>query len=115
MLVPALLAIFGGGYAGLRISHYGWRCDRTPTPGAWTQTANGQLVIEALRRVSLAGLSGVTPSTRIREDLKFTTSDVSWLVEVLTVARPDSAPALERARAGGSMTVQSLLDAMRAS
>lgn len=111
VLSLALLAAVGGGYAAFRVSHHGWHFDRTPPPGEWTQTANGQVLIQALRRVSLNGLSGVTPSTRIREDLKLTAADVSALVEVLTAGRPDAGPAIQRARTG-SMTVQSLLDAM---
>lgn len=109
--VLTLLAAVGGGYAALRVSHYGWRFDRTPPPGEWTQTANGQVLIEALRRVSLNGLSRVTPNTRIREDLKLTAADISAIVEVLTAERPDARPAIQRARTG-QLTVQSLLDAM---
>jgi hypothetical protein len=105
------LVVLVGCYAAWRIAAYGWRFDRTPPAAPWTDTAHGQILIEALRRVTLNGLSKVTPATRLREDLKLTSSDISELLAILSrdLGTDERSPAGSR---DGDVTVQSPLDAM---
>jgi len=88
ILLPlTALAAAGAGYAGFRIAAYGWRIDRTPPAAPWTQTANGNRLVQALRRASLNGLSSITLQTRLRSDLRLTAEDVAALFTVLGLVR----------------------------
>jgi hypothetical protein len=99
------LAAAGACYAGSRVVAYGWQFDRTPPPAPWTKTENGSLLIQAFRRVTLNGLSSVTPETWVRRDLGLTSEDLSELVAVLGL----------RPKGEIDLTVQALLDEMNTS
>lgn len=95
ILVPvAALSAAGAGYAGLRVTAYGWRFDRTPPAAPWTETENGVLLIQALRRVTLNGLYAVTPETRLRRDLRLTREDLSALFAILGLQLDDNDPSV---------------------
>lgn len=103
ILLPLMaLAAAGACYAGFRIAAYGWQFDRTPPAAPWTETANGILLVQALRRVTLNGLSSVTLRTRLRTDLRLTGEDTSALFNVLGL----------RWEGDKDLTVEALLAAM---
>lgn len=84
VILPALcIAAVGASYAGSRIAKYGWEHDRTPPAAAWIETEAGKALIQALRRVTLNGLSEVTGATRLRAHLKLTYADVAQLYSIL--------------------------------
>lgn len=106
ILLPlTAIATAGACYAGLRVTSYGWRFDRTPPAAPWTETENGSRLVQALRRVTLNGLSSVTLETRLRSDLRLSGDDMSALFDVLGL-RPEE---------GSDLTVEVLLDAMNSS
>lgn len=85
IIVPvACVALVGAIYAGARVVRYGWRFDRTPTDLALMQAPGAEVLVRALERVTLSGLSQLTLSTRLRADLKLTSADLSQLLSILS-------------------------------
>jgi len=60
-----------------------WEYVRAPRAAAWTETAAGKALIQALQRVTLNGLSELSGSSRLRADLKLTSADMSQLFSIL--------------------------------
>jgi hypothetical protein len=127
LLLPFFLGgLVGGCYAVSRINRFGWNLDRTPAPAPWLDTDDGRLLVDELRRSSLADLSGVTLETEVFHDLGIHGEEMAALLKGLARSRgggtlpleggpysPDFA-AFGRANAGAypSLTIGMLLDAM---
>ena len=87
LLLPLLLGGgLGGVYAVSRINRHGWNLDRTPKHAPWLDTQDGRLLIEALRRSSLADLSGVTLETEVFADLGIHGEEMAALLQGLAQA-----------------------------
>jgi len=105
LLPVTVISTVGACYAGFRITSYGWRFDRTPPAAPWTETENGSRLVQALRRVTLNGLSSVTLKTRLRSDLRLSGDDISALLAVLGL----------KLEGDNDLAVEVLLDAMNSS
>lgn len=94
-----------------RILRHAAEFDRTPPPAPWLQTEQGQALVNALARVTLSPLTGVTLETKLRTDLRLTDRDQFELAKIL--AAPSGLDALsDRLRQDADMTVAELLDAI---
>lgn len=112
LVVPtACVAMVGVIYAGSRIVTYGWQFARTPRDLALRQTSGSDALVQALRRVTLNGLSDLTPSTRLQADLMLTPSDVSALLGILAAENWLDDESLD-GMTSGDLTVEALLRKM---
>jgi hypothetical protein len=105
------VAAVGTLYAGWRVSKYGWQFDRTPTDPILREMQGSDALMQALRRVTLNGLSNLTPSTRLQADLKLSPGDVSQLLDILAADNRLDARSLEDMQSG-DVTVGALLQKM---
>ena len=104
-------AMVGAIYAGSRVTHHGWQFDRTPTDPVLRELRGSDVLIRALQRVTLNGLSNLSPSTRLRTDLKLTEADMSQLLSILSAETRLQGQHLEDMKPG-DMTVGMLLQKM---
>lgn len=112
IIVPTTcLAATGIIYAGGRVAMYGWEFARTPATAAWTEEPAGKALIQALRRVTLNGLSSVTLVTRLQTDLRLTSADMSELLGILIAERWLHERRIEDVRLD-DLTVEALLGLM---
>jgi hypothetical protein len=93
------------------VSKYGWQFDRTPTDPILREMQGSDALMQALRRVTLNGLSNLTPSTRLQADLKLSPGDVSQLLDILAADNRLDARSLEDMQSG-DVTVGALLQKM---
>lgn len=112
-LVLSLLGLIfvGLSWVTARFNMYGAEFDRTPPAAPWTATEKGQILIRTLSRVTLNSLASVTLKTRLREDLKLTSGDLSELVALLRKDCGLDETIVQRAESG-RLTVGEVLDGM---
>jgi hypothetical protein len=108
------VAVVGAMFAGSRVGKYGREFDRTPTDPVLREMQGADVLIRALQRVTLNGLSDLNPSTRLQADLRLTPADMSQLRGILSAENLLDAQGLEDMRSG-DMTVGSLLRNMSSS
>jgi hypothetical protein len=113
VLPPLVVILLGLGWAGARFINHGVEFDRTPPSAPWTATEEGQALIRTLRRVTLNSLSEVTLETRLREDLKLTSGDLSELFALLREEGGVDGGVVQRGQSGG-LAVGELLKSMQA-
>ncbi|TAL37796.1 MAG: hypothetical protein EPN98_02465 [Phenylobacterium sp.] len=89
----------------------GWLFDRTPTDRDLMEMCGSDELVDALRRITLNGLSNLNLTTRLRADLKLTEGDISQLLGILEAEKRLDAPALEAIKSGDT-TIESLLQKM---
>jgi len=112
IIVPtAGVTVVGAIYAGSRVAHHGWQFDRTPTDPVLRALRGSDVLIRALQRVTLNGLSNLSPSTRLRTDLKLTPADMSQLLSILSAETRLRGQDLDDMKSG-DMTVGTLLQKM---
>lgn len=112
IIVPtAGVTVAGAIYAGSRVTHHGWQFDRTPTDPVLRELRGSDVLIRALQRVTLNGLSNLSPSTRLRTDLKLSPADMSQLLSILSAESRLQGQNLEAVKSG-DMTVGTLLQKM---
>jgi hypothetical protein len=112
IIVPTAGATVAGAiYAGSRVSHHGWQYDRTPTDPILREMQGSDVLIRALQRVTLNGLSNLSPATRLQTDLKLTPADMSQLLSILSAENRPEGQNFEDMKSG-DMTVGALLQKM---
>lgn len=112
IIVPtAGVTVAGALYAGSRVTHHGWQFDRTPTDPVLRELRGSDVLIRALQRVTLNGLSNLSPSTRLRTDLKLSPADMSQLLSILSAESRLQWQNLDDVKSG-DMTVGTLLQKM---
>jgi len=112
IIVPtAGVTVAGAIYAGSRVSHHGWQFDRTPTDPVLREMQGSDVLIRALQRVTLNGLSNLTPATRLQTDLKLTPADMAQLLGILSAENRLQGQNPEDMKSG-DMTVGTLLQKM---
>ena len=112
IIVPTSgVTVAGAIYAGSRVSHHGWQYDRTPTDPILKEMQGSDVLIRALQRVTLNGLSNLSPSTRLRTDLKLSPADLSQLLSILSAETRLQGQNLEDMQSG-DMTLGTLLQKM---
>ncbi|MDZ4370234.1 MAG: hypothetical protein U1C74_02275 [Phenylobacterium sp.] len=111
ILPTTCVAVAGTLYSSWRLAKHGWQFDRTPTDRVLREMPGADALIQALQRVTLNGLSNLTPSTRLQADLKLTPGDISQLLGILSAENLLDAGRLERMKSG-DMTVEVLLQNM---
>jgi hypothetical protein len=112
IVVPTIcVCVVGIIYAGRRVAKYGWLLDRTPTDPDLIKMQGSDVLLNALRRVTLNGLSNLTLATRLRSDLRLTPADVSQLLSLLAAEDRLDAQTVEALKFQ-DMTVEGLLQKM---
>lgn len=112
IIVPtAGVTVVGAIYAGSRVTNHGWQFDRTPTDPVLREMQGSDVLIRALQRVTLNGLSTLSPSTRLQTDVKLTPADMSQLLSILSAENRLDGKDLEDMKSG-DMTVGTLLQKM---
>lgn len=106
-----VVALAAAVYAGSRLAQYGWQFDRTPTDPVLREMQGADVLIRALQRVTLNGLSNLKLSTRLRADLKLTSADMSQLRSILSAGNWLDSQNSEDMKSG-DMTVERLLQKM---
>ena len=88
--------------------------DRTPLDAPWAQTGEAQVLFLVLHRFASGPISTLTPQTRLQDDRKMSSQDMTALFAVLREQAELDDRAVSRARRGG-LTISELLESIHLS